>query len=365
MAASGRACALATVVRTESPTSAHPGDTAVIDAEGRLTGWIGGSCSEPLVRREALAAISDGQPRLVRIKPSDAVEEARAPGELTVATTCPSGGALDIFIDPQLPPPLLLVVGSSPAATALLRLAREVGFRTCSLVRGSAAAERTGADQPVAGAAEPDIPAAARPSADQTVTEDGLGALRDHRDTWVVVATMGHDDEGAVATVLRLPHADIALVASERRAAAVLGTLRGDGVPDAQLARVRSPAGVRRGGTQAEIALQALADIVDRRRERLALVRRGLAEPGVDVAAATSWEADSENAGVMAAQAGEPSVSLAFATDPVCGMTVDLAADHPRVELEGRTFHFCCEGCARRFRDEPTRYLPSHLASAG
>ncbi|MGA8016693.1 MAG: XdhC family protein, partial [Candidatus Dormiibacterota bacterium] len=78
-AAAGRPCALAIVVRTESPTSAHPGDTALIDASGRLVGWIGGSCSEPLVRREALAAIADGLPRLVRIRPDAEAAEVRGP----------------------------------------------------------------------------------------------------------------------------------------------------------------------------------------------------------------------------------------------------------------------------------------------
>ena len=132
-AASGRPCALATVVRTKSPTSAHPGDKAVITADGVLHGWIGGSCSDALVRREALVAMSDGLPRLVRIRPDVEALETRNGGELTVATTCPSGGTLDIFIDPHLPKPLLVVIGESPAARTLIELGRVVGFRTCAV----------------------------------------------------------------------------------------------------------------------------------------------------------------------------------------------------------------------------------------
>jgi len=95
---------LATVVRCEAPTSARPGDKAIITADGRLRGWIGGSCSEPVVRREALRALAEGLPQLIHIL-GDAgeVKQSRKRGELMVATTCPSGGSLDIFIEPRLP----------------------------------------------------------------------------------------------------------------------------------------------------------------------------------------------------------------------------------------------------------------------
>ena len=146
-ATTGRACALATVVRTESPTSAHPGDKAVITDDGELHGWIGGSCSDALIRREALVAMSDGLPRLVRIRPDVEALETRNGGELTVATTCPSGGTLDIFIDPHLPKPLLAVIGESPAGRTLIELGRVVGFRTCGVHPGAQAADFPGADR--------------------------------------------------------------------------------------------------------------------------------------------------------------------------------------------------------------------------
>ena len=234
-AASGRPCALATVVRTESPTSAHPGDKAVITADGELHGWIGGSCSDALVRREALVAMSDGLPRLVRIRPDVEALETRNGGELTVATTCPSGGTLDIFIDPHLPKPLLTVIGDSPAARTLVALGRVVGFRTCAVHPGASAADF--------------------PDADRVLGGLDLSALAEEQDCWVVIATMGHYDDDAVAAALTLTVADIALVASERRADAVLDTLRGRGMSEADIARVRAPAGERRAGKQEEIAL--------------------------------------------------------------------------------------------------------------
>ena len=210
-AAAGRPCVLATVVRTEAPTSAHPGDAAVITADGRLAGWVGGSCAEPLVRREALRAIADGLPRLVRIAPGDEAAAQIADGELTVATTCPSGGALEIFIDPQLPAPLLIAVGASPAARTLVQLAALTGFRTCAVHPGAREEDHPGAD-------------AILPLLER------IAELAEVTDSWAVVATMGHYDEDALAAVLRLPHAEIALVASSRRARAVLENLRSDGV---------------------------------------------------------------------------------------------------------------------------------------
>ena len=144
-AVTGTPHVLATVVRTEAPTSAHPGDKAVITPDGALVGWIGGSCSEPVVRREALRALDEGTPRLVHIVGDSEVKQTRKRGELTIGTTCPSGGSLDIFIEPQLPKPLLLVFGESPAASTLVRLAELTGFRTRQVVR----AELASLDVPV------------------------------------------------------------------------------------------------------------------------------------------------------------------------------------------------------------------------
>ena len=307
-AASGRPCALATVVRTESPTSAHPGDKAVITDDGELHGWIGGSCSDALVRREALVAMTDGLPRLVRIRPDVEALETRNGGELTVATTCPSGGTLDIFIDPHLPRPLLAVIGGSPAARTLIELGRVVGFRTCGVHPGAQASDF--------------------PGADRVLDSLDLSAIAHEKDCWVVVVTMGHYDDDAVAAALTLAAADIALVASVRRTAAVVDTLRGRGVPEAQLARVRAPAGERRAGAQEEIALHALAEVVALRHERM------IANP---VAA--------------------PAALAGFSVDPVCGMTVDTTDAAHSVTHADQTHYFCCSGCQEQFVADPARFL--------
>ena len=289
--ASGTPCALATVVRVEAPTSARPGDKAVITADGRLQGWIGGSCSEPVVRREALRALAEGAPQLVHIVGGDEVKQSRTRGELMVATTCPSGGSLDIFIEPRLPKPLLLVFGDGPAAVTLVRLGELTGFRARPVNQAS-------------------LPTLEVPGAEG----------------YAVVATMGHFDEDALEAALSHPALDVSLIASTRRAAAVRDELRRRGLDEHTIARVHTPAGKVRGGTQEEIALLALAEVVTNRRTRVA--QRVVVEVS----------------------------PVTFVTDPVCGMTVDPLTSPHRTEFRGQTYWFCAAGCLSTFEKEPAAY---------
>jgi xanthine dehydrogenase accessory factor len=284
---------LATVVRVEAPTSARPGDKAVITADGRLRGWIGGSCSEPVVRREALRALSGGEPQLIHIV-GDAgeVKQSRRHGELSIATTCPSGGSLDIFIEPRLPKPLLLVFGDGPAASTLVRLAELTGFRARSV-------------------SHPELATLEVPAGE----------------VYAIVATMGHFDEDALEAALSHPTVEVALIASTRRAAAVRAELIRRGMDEHAIARVHSPAGKVRGSTQEEIALLALAEIVAMRRKR----------PG-------------KAAGTEIAQ-------VTFVTDPVCGMTVDPLTSTRKSTYGGQIYWFCSDGCKAEFEKDPARLI--------
>ncbi len=290
--ARGETFAVATVVRVEPPTSARPGDKALVTADGKLWGWIGGSCSEALVRREALVAIGDGQPRLVKISPELAPEHS--PGVVAHLSTCPSAGSLDVFIDPQLPRPLLLAVGSTPAAHTLVRLAAAIGFRTCAVHPG---------------AVQTDFP-----DADLVLNSLELSPARPDADTWVVTATMGHYDEDALAAVLRHDVAYVGLVASRRRMETVIEVLRGRGV--AGLERIRRAGGQAAGASQEEIALGALAEIVA---ERRATRRQSLELP-------------------------------AGAVDPVCGMRVDTVGALHTWRQADITYYFCSAHCLDAFR---------------
>jgi xanthine dehydrogenase accessory factor len=284
----GETFVVATVVRVEPPTSAQAGDKALITADGKLWGWVGGSCSEGLVRREAMIAMGDAQPRLVRIAPDESPEHL--PGVVSHLSTCPSAGKLDVFIDPQLPRPLLLVVGDTPAARTLVKLGATIGYKTCAV-------------QP--GAVPSDFP-----EADQVIGSLDLAPAAPSASTWAVVATMGHYDEDAIEALLRYEVAYIGLVASRRRAATVLGVLRGRGVSG--LERVRRAADSSVGGSQEEIALATLAEIAAERHAN----QRRYAIPLPETA-----------------------------IDPICGMTVEVKGALHMLRV-GETIHyFCGAGC--------------------
>jgi xanthine dehydrogenase accessory factor len=206
--AEGKPYALATVVNVVRPASARRGDRALVTPDGRVTGWIGGACSEPTVVREALQALADREPRLARMEGG-----------------CASEGVVEVLIEPVVPAPLLAVVGDSPAARTLAELARTVGWRV-----------------PDEGVEEADA---------------------------VVVATMGRGDEDLLVTALRSGAGYVGLVASARRAATVLAELRTRGLDEESVLRVRAPAGLDLGpSSQEEIAVAILAELVAWRHAR-------------------------------------------------------------------------------------------------
>src|SRR4051812_4414006 len=216
----------ATVVRAQKPTSAHAGDTALVRADGSIDGFVGGTCAEASVREYGLMTLSTNQPLLLRIVPGGAPPQSAEEGAVTVANPCLSGGSVEIFLEPRVPAPRVLVVGDSPIAVALADLGRPLGF----------AVELTSGEQ-------------AQPHAD---------------DAALVVASHGRGEEPALTAALRLGVPYVGLVASRIRGASVLAALD---VADDQRARVHSPAGLDIGGrTAAEIALSVLAEIVQERR---------------------------------------------------------------------------------------------------
>jgi xanthine dehydrogenase accessory factor len=322
--AAGVPFCLATVVRVEPPTSGKPGDKAVITADGKMVGWIGGSCSEPSIRREAQLALADAKPRLVRIGPAEEVEKdtRRITGSVVLGTTCPSGGTLEIFLEPQLARPQLVVIGRSPVAKTLIRLAALVGFRTCAVHLG---------------ATDQDFP-----EADQVLAGLELGQASIGPDSWVVVATMGHYDEEALEAALGAGSAlgsaaYVGLVASRRRRNAIVQVLRRRGWSGDALSGIVNPAGRMLGDSQEEIALSVLADIVARRHRRKA--GRAQVAPTPEFLPALD-------------SAGDP--DPVFATDPICGMAVEIAGARFRLG----DVYFCSPGCLEAYGAEPARHHP-------
>ena len=301
----GQPFALATVVWRQGPSSGQQGSRAIITAEGDLHGWIGGACAEPVVIREARQVITEGVPRLLLLGTPEQfagraqVGAAVSDGMTFVPIACQSEGALEVYIEPVLPAPHLVIVGRSPMVATLADLSRTLGWRTTVLDRGAFSAA----------------------DADES--------------SMVVVATQGHGDEEAVEQAAAARPAYLGLVGSAKRGAAVLGYLTDRGVPQERLDRVRVPAGLDLGRTShREIAVAILAELVQLRASG-ALVPGTAATGGARVAERTP----------------------AQATDPVCGMTVTADASSYPLEHEGETYYFCCAGCRRSFQENPAAHL--------
>jgi len=260
---SGEAFALATVVRTVAATAAKAGAKAVILPDGTITeGWIGGGCARAAVLKAAKEALADGQSRLVSVQPSDALEQQGVkPGEERAGVRfaknmCPSQGTMDIFVEPVLPRPQIVICGSSPVAVALADLARWGGY---AVTICAPAAEQTAFEE-----AERRIEGYALP-----VEEVGS--------RYVVVSTQGRGDEAALLAALALDVDYVAFVGSRRKAESLKAALAKRGVSAERLDKLKAPAGLDLGAiTPDEIAVSILAEIIAaRRRGEL----RGAANP--------------------------------------------------------------------------------------
>jgi xanthine dehydrogenase accessory factor len=288
LAAMGVSFVTATVVRAQRPTSVEAGDVALILADGSIEGFVGGSCAEHSVRAHSLKAIESGAPVLLRILPfaEDGVGEEPEDGAVTVQNPCLSGGAIEVFLEPSVRAPRVLVVGDTPIAEALVRIGGELGLDML----------------PVAG--------------------DEIAPQPD--DLALVVAAHGRDELPALRLALESGLAYVGLVASRARGDGVIGELHGDGVPEDLLARIDVPAGLDIGArTPAEIALSILARVVTVRRD-------GRAPAPVSGTAPAPVAVDPICGMTVAAVAGTPSVRHGNETVYFCceGCKARFEAEH-------------------------------------
>jgi len=316
----GQPFALATVVWRQAPSSGQQGSRAIITAAGDLHGWIGGACAEPVVIREARQVITEGVPRLLLLGTRDQFGAAVPDGMTVVPIACQSEGALEVYIEPVLPAPHLVIVGRSPMVETLADLSRALGWRTTVVDRGAFSAA----------------------DADES--------------SMVVVATQGHGDEEAVEQAVAAGPAYLGLVGSAKRGAGVLGYLAARGVPRDQLDRVRVPAGLDLGRTtHREIAVAILAELVQLR------ASGGLAAAsavGSDAGAVPGEGGRAEGVSPPSRDSASPGGSPPRESrDPVCGMTVTADASSYPLEHDGETYYFCCAGCRRSFQEDPAAYL--------
>jgi xanthine dehydrogenase accessory factor len=291
----------ATVVRAERPTSAKAGDTALVLDDGTIIGFVGGECAQASVQTQSLAALAARQPVLLTISP-EATANGTQPSEphegaIVVHNPCLSGGTLEIFLEPAVPPLLVVVHGEAPIARAVRELAAWMGYDA-----------RDGDTAPLV-----DVSA--------TPVSAPVGASA------VVVAMHGGDEALAIRHALDADVAYIGLVASRRRGQAVLDAL--DLGPD-ELGRVRSPAGLDIGShSPEEVALSILAEIVS-------------TQPTAVPPAASA-----------------PDAAPPTAVDPVCGMQVVVTEASRHAEHVGVRYWFCGPGCEQAFVADPTVFLRS------
>jgi xanthine dehydrogenase accessory factor len=305
----GASFAVATVVRVQPPTSGKPGDKAIIQADGRLWGWIGGGCTQPVVIKEALKALAECASRLVRISPSPNPSEE---GTVDYTMTCHSGGALDIYIEPVLPKAHVVILGRSPVARTLAQLAIAIGYAVTVV-----------ADGEIEDVAEAKLVQ----SRDYSLEHAKVSAS-----TLIVVSTQGEGDEEALQQALKSEASYIGFVASRTKAQKVFDYLKTAGIAEERLNLVRAPAGLDiHARSPEEIAVSILAQLIQ--------VRGEMKTP---------------------AAVSRPAVSLPIveteAKDPICGMSVNTNGAKHKLEYGGKTFFFCCAGCRQAFEREPARY---------
>jgi xanthine dehydrogenase accessory factor len=262
------------------------------------------------VIKEALKALKDGRPRLIHISPTLAGEE----GIVAYNMSCHSGGTLDIYVEPVLPKPHILIMGRSPVGRTLATLAKTIHY-TVSIAAPQA--DREG-----------------YPDAFQVQGDLNLNALRVGPQTFIVVSTQGECDEEALEQAVKTGASYVTFVASRAKAAKVLQSLTARGIGPEILNRVRAPAGLDiHAGSPEEIALSILAEIVQ--------LSRSQATQQTSTAPGEKEEAK----------------------DPICGMTVNVGTAKYQSVFDGKAFYFCCGGCKQTFDKQPDKYVLAHLST--
>jgi len=329
--AKGEPFVTASVVRFQAPISGKPGDKAIILADGKMWGWIGGGCAQPVVIKEAMKALADGKPRLVRISPTAAPEE----GIVDYTMTCHSGGTLDIYIEPVLPKPHILIFGHSPIAQTLARLGRTIGYRISAVAPGADLEQF------------PDVDLLQTDSNFGEVDLDklGLNKLGIARETFIVISTQGEGDEEALERAARSSAKYVAFVASKVKAQKVLEYLREAGVPSDRVSQIRAPAGLDiHAASPEEIAVSILAEII--------LLKGAGAKVVAEPEKSTPTALDLPGLALPVLTQPPPNE----ARDPVCGMFVNVSGAKYKSAHKGSDVYFCCAGCKQTFDRQPEKY---------
>jgi xanthine dehydrogenase accessory factor len=292
----GESFVMATVVWRQGPSSGQSGSRAIITADGKLHGWIGGACAEPVLIREAKKVMESGKAQLIWLGQEADFKGMHVPdGVMTVPMACQSEGALQIYVEPVQSSPQLTIVGRSPMAITLKQLSEVLNWRV-ALIDFS----------------------------DFTTSMLSNSSV-------VIIATQGHGDEEATEVALPANPAYLGVVASRKRGKTVLDYLRDRGFTSTQIEKIHLPAGLDLGHTtHREMAVSILAELVKLRA-----------------------------AGEFAGQSQKtlPLLETPEVKDLVCGMTVTAEKSNRPFDFEGTTYYFCAPGCRTAFEKDPTSFI--------
>lgn len=303
------AYAMAMVVRRVVPTSGKPGDKAIIRKDGSISGWIGGGCTKGIILKEALAAMKDGKPRLVSID-NNAVGQKE--GVVSYTMTCHSGGSVDVYIEPVLPKPHLMIMGKSHIAMALSKLGKTMGYYIS--VVGDNIEKEGFAD------------------ADQYIGLKEFTKEHVRKNTCIVVSTQGEGDEIALENALKGETSYVAFVASLRKANAVFRELKTRGISFDQLKKIKTPAGLNiQAKLPEEVAISILAQIIEHIRTPKVIEKNAAAE--------------------------RSTLPEDYYINPVCQVPVHKATAKHVLEYKNDKVYFCCDGCKVSFEKAPEKYM--------
>ena len=300
--------AVAMVVNRIAPSSGKPGDKAIIFPDGTIKGWIGGGCTRGIVLKEALMAIQQGKPRLVNISPGAENDHTRH-GVVTYNMTCQSGGSVEVYIEPVLSKPHILILGKSHIGMALSKLSKATGYSVTVLA--------TGADK------------ITFPEADTVIDSITLKQDLIIDKTFIVVCTQGENDDQMLRQAIESGAAYVSFVSSMRKANSVYNALKKQGVKVEELAKIKTPAGLNiNAKLPEEVAISILAEIISKLREEKK-------------------------------QQEYPELNLnlnEYFINPVCQIPVQKSTAKHIINHKGKDYFFCCDGCKLSFEAAPEKY---------
>ena len=309
---SEEAYALAIIVRRKIPSSGKPGDKAIITADGQIHGWIGGGCTRGIVLKEALLSIKERKPRFVSISPSKA--DGTDEHTKIYAMTCQSGGEVEVYIEPVLPKPQLVIFGTSHIAKSLAKVAKAIDYQV-DVVMNSA-------DKNVF------------PEVDRVIGLKDLDINQIKSSAYIVVCTQGEGDAEALHKALAIGSSYLSFVASRKKANAIYMEIKDMGATFEQLKTIKTPAGLDIGAKMPdEVAISILAEVIKHYREIDAL--------------ATSNEGSKDEITLK---------NKDFFMNPVCNIPVQKSTAKHVINYKEKDYYFCCDGCKVSFEKEPAKY---------